>query len=465
MTQINSFLSVLNDFLYVYILVGLLVICGVYFSLATKFVQIRYFAEAIRLLPEKSPGKKVSSFQALMISTASRVGTGNIAGIATALITGGPGAVFWMWVMSILGSASAFIESTLAQIYKVPNSDNVSFRGGPAYYIQSALGKRKLGVMFSCFLIVCFSFGFNALQAHQISASLEYYVPNYVKTIWPHAIGIVLSVLFALIIFGGIHRVGFISAFIVPVMASLYIGVGLYIIFINLDKLPGLISYIIKDAMDFKSIFSGFGGSVLLIGIKRGLYSNEAGMGSAPNAAATASVSHPVKQGLAQIISVFIDTIICTTTAFIIMASGVNLNSSQEGIQIVQQSLSNSLGPIGIHFISISIFLFAFSSIIGNHCYSEANMLFINNSSKILFVFRALCILPVFWGMIASSELAWNCADVCMGFMSIVNIVAILLISDRAIRCLSDYSRQKHEGKDPVFKAVDCGIKDTHLWR
>ena len=465
MPDINFILSNINDFLYTYILIALLIICGFYFSFKTKFVQIRYFFESIKLMSEKSSGNKVSSFQALMISTASRVGTGNIAGITTALVTGGPGAVFWMWAMAIFGSASAFIESTLAQIYKVYDNDTSSFRGGPAYYIERALGKKKLGILFSCLLILCFSYGFNALQSYQISSAFEYYIPNYSKSFWPYIVGIGLAILAALVIFGGTHRIGFISSVVVPVMAAIYIGVGIYITFKNLNTIPEIVVLIMKDALDFKAIFGGFAGSVMLIGIKRGLFSNEAGMGSAPNASATAEVSHPVKQGIAQVLSVFIDTVICTTTAFMVLVSGVKLDGHLNGIPLVQQSLNSELGVLGIHFISVSIFLFAFSSIIGNYCYSEANILFIHDSSKLLFLFRLSCIIPIFLGAVASSEIVWNFADICMGLMSIVNIIAILLLADRAVICLKDYSRQKSENKDPAFIAKECNINDTYVWK
>lgn len=465
MIDIYFILSDINNFLYTYILIALLMLCGLYFSFKTKFVQIRYFIESMRLMAEKSRNNNISSFQALMISTASRVGTGNIAGITTALVAGGPGAIFWMWIMAILGSASAFIESTLAQIYKVHDDDGVSFRGGPAYYIQTALKKRWLGILFSVLLIVCFSYGFNALQSYQISSSFQYYIPDYSNTIWPYIIGILLSLFAAFVIFGGVHRIGFISSFVVPIMAVVYLGVGIYITFSNLDKLSEVFSTIINQALDFKSIFGGFAGSVIVIGIKRGLFSNEAGMGSAPNASATADVSHPAKQGIAQALSVFIDTMICTTTAFLVLVSGVELDGHLDGIPLVQQALNFELGPFGIHFISVSILLFAFSSIIGNYCYSESNILFIHDSSTFLFLFRLSCIIPIFLGSIASANVVWDFADICMGFMSIVNIISIILLSKRTVLCLEDYSRQRSEGKNPVFNAIQCGIYDTILWK
>lgn len=466
MPELDFILSGINDFLYTYLLIALLMVCGIYFSIKTKFVQFRFFKDSIALIAEKTSGDRISSFQALMISTASRVGTGNIAGITTALVSGGPGAIFWMWIMAIIGSSSAFIESTLAQIYKIRDDDGISFRGGPAYYIQMALGKRSIGTLFSVLLILCFSYGFNALQANTISSSFEYYIPNYKESIWPFVTGIVLSCLTALVIFGGVHRIGFISSFVVPIMASIYLIVGLYITLINADKLPYVFSSVMSSAMDFKAIFGGFAGSVVLNGIKRGLLSNEAGMGSAPNASATADVSHPAKQGIVQVFSVFIDTIlICTTTALIVLLSDINLDGSIDGIPLVQKALSGELGAMGIHFITLSIFLFAFSSIIGNYCYSESNILFIHDSNLILQTFRVSCMLPVFLGSIASSGIIWSIADILMGLMSLVNIISILLLSKRAAVCLEDYSRQKAMGKDPVFSATLCGITDTEQWK
>lgn len=363
----GALLSTLNEFLYSYILIALLLVAGLYFTFRTRFVQFRLFKEGIQLLSEKSHKQDgVSSFQALMISTASRVGTGNIAGVATALAAGGAGSIFWMWIIALIGAASAFIESTLAQVYK--NKDGEQYRGGPAYYMQKALGKRWLGVIFAVLLIACFCFGFNPLQAYNVSSAVAYYFDN--EQLVALIIGIILAVLSAFVIFGGVHRIGIISSTVVPVMAVLYILLGVYITFINIDKLPVLFHDIFSAAFDFKAISGGFAGSCVMHGIKRGLFSNEAGMGSAPNAGATADVSHPVKQGLVQTISVFIDTIlICTTTAFMLLNYGIY--DGLQGMPYVQQAIFSEIGEIGIHFITISIFLFAFSSLIGNYCYAE----------------------------------------------------------------------------------------------
>jgi len=423
-------------------------------------VQFRLFPEGIRLLKEKSKHENsVSSFQALMISTASRVGTGNIAGVATALAAGGPGSIFWMWLTAFIGGASAFIESTLAQVYK--EKDGEAFRGGPAYYIEKALKKRWLGIVFSCLLIACFIFGFNPLQAYNVSSAVEYYFEN--NQVVSVIIGIILALITALVIFGGVHRIGIISSTVVPIMAVLYILIGLYITLTNIDKLPTIFADIFSQAFDFNAIIGGFSGSCVMYGIKRGLFSNEAGMGSAPNAGATADVSHPVKQGLVQTISVFIDTIlICSTTAFMLLNYGTD--SGLTGMPYVQQAIFVEIGEYGIHFITISIFLFAFSSLIGNYCYAESNLKFIINNKKILFIFRIITIIVIFLGAQANFNTIWNLADILMGFMAILNIIVILFLGKIAIKCLNDYCCQKKSNIDPVFNPEKLNIKGTTYW-
>ena len=466
----NNFLSHVNDFLYSYILIFLLVGAGIYFSIRTRFVQLTLLKDAFLALKEKSSdgenasGKPVSSFQALMISTASRVGTGNIAGIATALAAGGPGAIFWMWIMAVIGGASAFVESTLAQVYKVKDGD--SFRGGPSYYIERALKKRWLGVLFSVLLICCFAYGFNGLQAYNISSSLEYYVKDYSNTMLPAVVGAVLALLTAVVIFGGVHRISFITSVLVPIMAGIYILVGVYVTVTNLSSVPEMFQTILSEAFDIKSIIGGFAGSTVLIGIKRGIFSNEAGMGSAPNASASAAVSHPVKQGLVQILSVFIDTLlICTTTAFILLLSNVKgVPGTLDGIPYVQAALQSSVGTWGIHFITFSIFAFAFTSLVGNYYYAEANILFIKNSPVLLNLFRITCLIAIFFGAQANFSTVWNLADVLMGLMALVNIFAILLLGNIAFRVLDDYRAQKKQGKDPVFQASSLNLTDTDAW-
>ena len=466
--MLNNILSAVNDWMYTYLLLFLLVGTGIYFTIRTRFVQLRLLKESFHVLKEKAGeenGKKqVSSFQALMISTASRVGTGNIAGIATAIAAGGAGAVFWMWLMAVIGGASAFIESTLAQVYKV--KDKEEFRGGPSYDMEKALGKRWLGILFSVLLIICFAYGFNGLQSFNMSSSLEYYIPGYSDTVYPMLVGLILAVGTAFVIFGGVHRIGFITSVLVPIMAGAYLLIGLYTVITNITELPKVFSMIFSQAFDFKAFAGGMAGSAVVIGIKRGLFSNEAGMGSAPNASASASVSHPAKQGMVQVLSVFIDTLlICSATAMMLLLSGVQGESGVlDGIPFVQKAISANVGNWGIHFITLSIFAFAFSSLIGNYYYAESNILFIKNNKKLLFIFRITCLLAVFFGAQADFSMMWNIADITMGCMATVNILVILVLGNTAMKVLKDYEKQKKEGKNPVFKAKDVGIENTECW-
>ena len=467
--MLNDILGQINDFMYTYLLLFLLVGTGLYFTIRSRFAQVRLLKEGFRILTEKADVKEgkrqVSSFQALMISTASRVGTGNIAGIATAVAAGGPGAVFWMWLMAVIGGASAFVESTLAQVYKT--KDGKDFRGGPSYYMEKALGKRWMGVLFSVLLIICFAYGFNGLQSYNMSSALEYYIPGYSDSVYPMIVGLILAVGTGLVIFGGVHRIGFITSVMVPIMAGAYLLIGLFTIVTHLPQLPGVLAMIVSEAFDVQAIMGGLAGSAVVIGIKRGLFSNEAGMGSAPNAAASASVSHPAKQGMVQVISVFIDTLlICSATAMMLLLSGVQGEPGVlDGIPFVQQAISANVGIWGIHFITLSIFAFAFSSLIGNYYYAESNILFIKNNKILLFVFRCTCLLAVFLGAQADFSLVWNLADITMGCMAIVNIITILILGNIAMKVLKDYEIQKKAGKNPVFKAEDAGIKNTECWK
>ena len=466
MEQFNSLLTNISDCIYVYVLVGLLIVCGLYFTISTRFAQIRLFPEALKSIREKSDGKKVSPFQALMICTASKVGTANIAGVATAMVIGGPGSMFWMWIMAVIGSASSMAEATLAQIYKVKSPDGSSFMGGPAYYIHQALGKKKLGVLFACLFIFCCLCGFNTLQAHNMSSALKYYIPNYEHTIWPWVVGIIFASLVAWVIFGGMKRIGIVSSYLVPAMAATYLLAGLFIIITNISKVPAALSLIFSSAFDMNSILGGISGSVMIIGIKRGLLSNEAGMGSAPNAAACADTSHPAKQGVAQILSVFIDTIlICSTSAFILLLSNVDLNTDLMGMPLMQQALQNQFGIWGVHFITCSVSTFAFSATLGNLAYCESNILFINKSPKFINSLRVFSIFPIIFGCVTTASIAWNLTDISMAFIAVINIITIIILSKRYKICLADYLNQRKLGKDPVFKATDCGITDAQLWK
>ncbi|MBU3134795.1 alanine:cation symporter family protein [Clostridium gasigenes] len=452
MDFLNKLILEANNFIWTYILIGMLITTGIYFTFRTKFVQFRNIKEMFRLLGDaggKDTDKNsISSFEAFCISTSSRVGTGNLAGIATALAIGGPGAIFWMWLIALIGAASSFIESTLAQIYKV--KDNGSFRGGPAYYMEKGLKKRWMGVLFSVLLIISFGLVFNSVQANTITLAFnDSFGVN--KTV----IGLIITGLTLFIIFGGVNRIAKVSSVLVPIMAMAYILVALFVVLKNFTEIPRVLLLIFQNAFEIKPVVGGIMASALMQGIKRGLFSNEAGMGSAPNAAATATVSHPVKQGFIQTLGVFTDTlIICSCTAFIIILSGVPLDNTIKGIELTQAALSSQVGSWGGVFISICLFLFAFSSIVGNYYYGECNIQFITKKKIYLQIYRVIVGCMVFFGSIASVDIVWNLADLFMGLMAITNLIAIVLLSNIAIKALNDYNKQKKSGiKDPIFYA------------
>ena len=442
----------------------MLISLGLYFTVRTNFVQFRYFKEMFRLLGDGAKGEKkegsVSSFQAFCISTASRVGTGNIAGIAMAIVAGGPGSVFWMWLIALIGAASSFVESTLAQIYKV--KDKEGFRGGPAYYIEQGLKNKKMGILFSVLITMCFGFIFNAVQSNTVTAAM-----NNAFGLNKLLIGVVLSIVTAIVIFGGVHRIAKVSEVIVPIFAVLYILVSLFVVVTNITEIPGIIKTIFESAFGFRQVTVGTFGGMILVGIKRGLFSNEAGMGSAPNAAATADTSHPVKQGLIQTLGVFTDTIvICSCTAFMILLYSDYASAGLEGIELTQAALSSQIGPIGNVFIAVCILLFAFSSIVGNYYYGESNIEFMSDNKTVLNVFRAIVVAMVLFGSMAKVQLVWDLADVFMGLMAIINLTAIALLGKYAFAALKDYSDQKKAGiKDPVFYASNIkGLENVECW-
>lgn len=451
MEQVGNWVNGINEILWSYILIILLLGCAVWFTIQSRFVQFRMIREMIRLLGDSSnkadqEEKHISSFQAFAVSLASRVGTGNLAGVATAIAVGGPGAVFWMWVIALLGSSSAFVESTLAQLYKQKGND--SYIGGPAYYMRHGLGLNWMGILFAILISITFGFAFNSVQSNTICAALQGSFDFN-----PVLIGVILTILTLIIIFGGIQRIAKISSIIVPVMALGYILLALVIVLFNITELPTVFKLIINSAFGWEQALGGSVGAALMMGIKRGLFSNEAGMGSAPNVAATASVSHPVKQGLIQTLGVFTDTLlICTCTAFIILFSGVPLDGSINGVQLTQQALTEEVGKAGGIFVAIAIFLFAFSSIIGNYYYGEANIRFITSKKSVLYLYRILVGGMVMFGALASLDLAWSLADVTMGLMTICNLIAISLLSKQAFLLLQDYLDQKKKGiEDPVL--------------
>ena len=447
----TQWITSINDLLWTYILVIMLLGCALWFTFKTKFVQFRMLGEMVRLLGHSTNKPKdkehhVSSFQAFTISLASRVGTGNLAGVATAITLGGPGAVFWMWVIALLGSSSAFIESTLAQLYKVRGKS--SYVGGPAYYMKKGLKQPWMGVLFSLLIIFTFAFAFNTVQSNTICAAFEQ--TFQAEHTW---MGIILTVLTLAIVFGGIQRIAKVSSIIVPVMALGYILLALVVVGLNITHLPEVIKQIVSNAFGWEQALGGGIGMALMQGIKRGLFSNEAGMGSTPNAAATADVTHPVKQGLVQTLGVFSDTlIICTCTAFIILFSGAPLDGEANGIQLTQMALDNEMGNAGSTFITIAILFFAYSSIIGNYYYGEANLRYITQNKIIITLFRLTTGAMVMFGALASLNLTWSLADVCMGLMTICNLIAIVLLGKYAFRLLEDYREQKRQGiKEPVF--------------
>lgn len=451
MEILNNWISGINDLLWSYVLIIMLLGCAFRFTFKTRFVQFRMFREMIRVLGDSAnkahEGEKhISSFQAFAVSLASRVGTGNLAGVATAIAVGGPGAVFWMWIIALLGSASAFVESTLAQLYKRKGKE--SFIGGPAYYMRYGLGLNWMGILFAILISVTFGFAFNSVQSNTICAAMQ---GSFGFD--PRIVGAVLTVLTLAIIFGGIQRIAKVSSVIVPVMALGYVALASGIVLFNITELPAVIKLIVSSAFGWEQAAGGTIGAALMQGIKRGLFSNEAGMGSAPNVAATASVTHPVKQGLIQTLGVFTDTLlICTCTAFIILFSGAPLDGSVNGVQLTQHALTLEVGKAGGIFVAVAIFLFAFSSIIGNYYYGEANIRFITPKKSELYIYRLAVGGMVMFGALASLELAWSLADITMAFMTICNLFAISLLSKQAFLLLHDYIAQKRSGiKSPVF--------------
>ena len=455
-------IGAISNFMYGKLLIIMLMGVGIYYTLRTRFIQVRLLGETMRVITEKKADKdSVSSFQALMVSTASRVGTGNIIGVSTALCLGGFGSMFWMWLAAFVGGGSAFVESTLAQIYK-RRGENGSY-GGPAYYKESALKNRFVAILFSLALISTYGVGFNMLCAYNLQSTFSvfgFYDPDSS----PWIIGGILAVLVGWCIFGGGKRIIKTTSTLVPIMGSIYVAVAAVITILNIGMLPEIFSTIFAEAFDFQAIFGGFTGSCVMLGIKRGLYSNEAGVGSAPNAAAAADVSHPVKQGLVQMFSVFIDTLlICTATAFMCMTSGVEPTAELAGAPYVQAALDASLGEGASIFLTFSMILFAFTTLLGNLYYVDSALAFINKAvpgKVFMSCYRLVAALLIFIGAGSSMGLLWDTADVVMGCMAIINLPTIVILGGRAMACLKDYEQQKKAGKNPVFKASTIGIKE-----
>lgn len=461
--MITQAITLLNDRFLGYVLMAALLFAGLYFTVATRFVQFVRPKEMLRLMVDKTGGPKekghISSFQAFSISTASRVGTGNIAGVAIAITAGGPGAVFWMWLIAVIGAASAFAESTLAQVYKVKTGAH--FRGGPAYYMQTALGNRKLGLAFSVIITLTFAFVFNSVQSNTIAQSLA-----TTFQIDSSLTGIVLAALTAVIIFGGLKRIAKFSAIIVPIFALGYIAITALVVLLNLEKLPGVLGLIVSDAFSLRNVAGGALGATIMTGARRGLFSNEAGMGSAPNAAATANISHPVKQGYVQAFSVFIDTlVICSCTAFIVMLTDYQSFQGLEGIALTQKALTQEIGSFGDYFISASVLLFAFTSIIGNYYYGQANVEFLTRNRLVMALFRTGVSVMVLLGAVLQLKLVWNMADLFMTIMALMNIYAILRLRRQVLDVLADYRRQKDQGQEPQFNPANVpSVKHADAW-
>ena len=465
---IDSVVNAISGFLYrPYIVPLILVLAGIYFTIRLGLPQFRLFGESIRVVKEKPVNMgSTSSFGALMVSTASRVGTGNIMGVSTAICIGGPGAIFWMWVTAILGGASAFVESTLAQIYKKKNPDG-SYYGGPSYYMEHALKQRWLGIIFAIALLLTYAVGYNMLASYNTQDTFSAFSFYGDKT--PYIVGAILAVLFAASVLGGAQRLTKVTEILVPVMGVLYVLVSLVVIIMHIGSIGHVLGMIFGSAFDFKAIFGGFTGSAIMWGIKRGLYSNEAGMGSAPNAAAAADVSHPAKQGLVQMLSVFIDTLlICSATAFMCLFSGAVPSEELAGAAYVSASMKAALGGFGPIFMAVAVCLFAFTTLIGNYYYTEGCWRFIlkkEPSKAFMTCWRIFCAALVFIGAIISAGLAWDSADLTQAIMVVINVPVIVILGKPAFDALKDYQKKKKAGSDDHFHESDIGLTNTECWK
>lgn len=465
--MLENIIDYANDTLYSYVLIILLVLGGIYFTVHTRFAQFRLLPQQFKAVTEKNDQNGVSSFQALMVSTASRVGTGNILGVATALCLGGFGSVFWMWVIAIIGAGSAFVESTLAQIYKKRGKDGCY--GGPALYIEAATKGKGLAILFSVFLILTYGIGFNMLASYNLQSTFSAYsFYNAERTPW--IIGAIIAALVAYCLFGGGKRILSVTSLLVPIMGAVYILVALVLTLINFKVLPDLFGQIFAGAFDVQAIFGGFSGSCVMYGIKRGLFSNEAGVGSAPNASASADISHPAKQGLVQVLSVFIDTLlVCSATAFMCMSSGVTPpTSSGEAATYVQNALSATMGDIGPIFITVAMILFAFTTLLGNLFYVDKSINYLlgkEPTKAVRYVYYVIASLVIFIGAGLSADLLWGIADVMMGCMTLINMPIIIYLGKYAFRALKDYEKKAKAGGEITFCKKDIDLPhETDYW-
>lgn len=466
-----SFLNELNDIMWTYIIITMLVGCALYFTVKLKAAQFLMMGEMWRLLThsgkvtqsEQREGQKtkpISSFQAFAVSLSSRVGTGNLAGVASAIFVGGPGAVFWMWIMALLGASTAFMEATLAQLYKRRNTQEGTFYGGPAYYMEYGLGRRWMGIIFAVLITITFGMANQIMQSNTLCDSLgdAFGLDNL-------TMGIILTVMTLAVIFGGIHRISRFCSICVPFMAIGYLLLALVIIILNISAIPGILKLIVESAFGINQVAGGMVGAAIMQGVRRGLFSNEAGEGSAPNAAAIADISHPVKQGLLQALGVFTDTlVICTCTAAIILVAGL-YRGTTDGILLTTESIEQEIGPIGKWFLTVAIFLFVFSTIIANYFYGEANVRFIckdDRSRRLwILIFRIVTGFMVLAGGILSLQTAWSIIDICMAFMVICNLIAVVELSPRAFKLFEDYMEQRRRGLDPEFHKESLPAKDS----
>lgn len=465
-----NWVTALNDPLWDFLVVFLLAV-GVFYTCMTAAVQVRLFGHSFKVMKASRKASEddhgITPFQAFVTGLASRVGVGNVAGVAIAIAIGGPGAVFWMWLTAFLGMSSAFVESSLAQLFKVRDQQNAQFRGGPAYYISQGLKQKWLAVLFSLALILAYGFVFNAVQSNSIVDATSHawgwdraninvqFIGISVEVSW---VGLALVIMTALVIFGGIKRIAKVAERFVPLMAVMYLAVALYVAFSNVELLPGVFKLIVTEAFQFDAAAGGFFGSMVSIammqGIKRGLFSNEAGMGSAPNAAAASDVKHPVNQGLVQMLGVFVDTfVVCSCTAIIILLSGMYHEAGFEGVTLTQMALESQIGAYGGDFLAVILFMFAYSSIIGNYAYAESNVQFISPKKQVLWAFRLLVLIMVYMGSITSVPLVWSMADLSMGLMATINLIAIVLLTPFMLMLLHDYTGQLKQGiTEPVFR-------------
>lgn len=462
-----EFVTDVNDWFW-YGVIALLVVSGIYYTIRSRFIQIRLIPDMLRSVvekPEVQPDGEegISAFRAFSISAASRVGTGNVAGVAIAISLGGPGAVFWMWMMALIGAATAFLESTLAQLYKV--RDQGAFRGGPAYYMQFGLGKRWLGMIFAVIITITYGFVFNAVQTNSIVDAISASVGEKTTGLQV-GVGLAVALLVASVIFGGVRRISSVTQVVVPVMAGAYLVIGIVVVVLNIGEVPTMFRLIVENAFGIEEIVGGGFAAAFMNGIRRGLFSNEAGMGSAPNAGATAAVSHPVKQGLVQSLGVYFDTwLVCSITAFIILLSDPEFGGGVEGAAMTQNALSLQLGEWTVHFLAVLIFFLAFTSVIGNYYYSESNMEFLTGSRRILPYLRSAVVVCVFLGAVGSLPLVWALADLAMGVMATVNLIALIPLSGIAYALFHHYTAQRKQGRDPVFRRGDVpGLRGIQVW-